>query len=459
MPDLTTSIFDIPQEITEHALVHAEPRDVASFAQTCRTARALVYDQRDQHLWRRLFLEQPYDDPRRSASFAFHSDSDSDPDSGSIDWKRALQQRVYAMRIVQKIATHPLELATALSALISVARHVPPMPEQSDESKDLIWLNNLVRENNVFGLTAPEHKWTFEEHQRIAELWTYIGWRDSVINRNGAELLDVRNQARTFVYDMRKYARENSWGPFISDKSGSINWTHIEAVITVIYCNLMDLNDLWPDTRPPARLDAIRAYSAPKSHQRDPRDWAGVEGAWRRYVCFMDYRDLFTFNYSANAYDPVFFEDDEFQEATRLIELNLTITRIGEKKSAAGSVSRMSTFSPDSSPSTSSPVGSPSSDSSHAGSSAMNISKQFPIIYFVGRSRGGNGNESKVRGSVRMTPDGHIRWRFASIYDGHSQWSSEGIQIGGVCSAAGVVGTWTGAHHEEGSSSIDVSMC
>ncbi|KAL5518707.1 hypothetical protein ACEPAH_390 [Sanghuangporus vaninii] len=411
MQDLTTSIFDIPQEITEHALVHAEPRDVASFAQTCRTARALVYDQRDQHLWRRLFLEQPYDDPRRSATTAFHSDSDSEP----IDWKRALQQRVYAMRIVQKIVTHPPELATALSALISVARHAPPMPEQSDESKDLIWLNNLIRENNVFGLTAPEHKWTFEEHQRIAELWTYIGWRDSVTNRNGAELLDVRNQARTFVYDMRKYARENSWGPFIPDKSGSINWTHIEAVITVIYCNLMDLNDLWPDTRPPARLDAIRAYSAPKSHQRDPRDWAGVEGAWRRYVCFMDYR-------------------------------------IGEKKSAAGSVSRMSTISPDSSPSTSSPVGSPSSDSSHAGSSATNISKQFPVIYFVGRSRGGNGNESKVRGSVRMSPDGHIRWRFvsASIYDGHSQWSSEGIQIGGVCSAAGVVGTWTGAHHEEG---------
>ncbi|KAL5495529.1 hypothetical protein ACEPAI_992 [Sanghuangporus weigelae] len=436
MSDLTTSIFDIPQEITEHALVHAEPRDVASFAQTCRTARALVYDQRDQHLWRRLFLEQPYDDPRRSAAIAFHSDSDSD--SGSIDWKRALQQRVYAMRIVQKIANHPTDLATALSALISVARHAPPMPEQPDESKDLIWLNNLVRENNVFGLTAPEHKWSFEEHQRIAELWTYIGWRDSVINRNGAELLDVRNQARTFVYDMRKYARENSWGPFIPDKSGSINWTHIEAVITVIYCNLMDLNDLWPDTRPPARLDAVRAYSSPKSHQRDPRDWAGVEGAWRRYVCFMDYRDLFTVfryvcQYSANAYDPAFFEDDEFQEATRLIELNLTITGIGEKKSAAGSVSRMSTFSPDSSPSAPSP--------------------QFPVIFFVGRSRGGNGNESKVRGSVRMTPDGHIRWRFtpkASIYDGHSQWSSEGIQIGGVCSAAGVVGTWTGAHHEEG---------
>lgn len=28
--------------------------------------------------------------------------------------------------------------------------------------------------------------------------------------------------------------------------------------------------------------------------------------------------------------------------------------------------------------------------------------------------------------------------------------SSEGVQIGGVCSAAGVVGAWSGAHHEQG---------
>lgn len=42
-----------------------------------------------------------------------------------------------------------------------------------------------------------------------------------------------------------------------------------------------------------------------------------------------------------------------------------------------------------------------------------------------------------------------------------SVFSSEGIQIGGVCSAAGVVGTWTGAHHEEGSFSKQnfVSIC
>lgn len=285
----STSILNIPQELTEHALVHADPCDVASFAQTCRTARALVYEQRDQHLWRRLFLEQPYDDPRRP------SDTDArfsiDGELGSIDWKKALQQRVYAMRIIQKIGLHPPELAAALSTLISVARGAPPMLQRPDESKDLIWLNGLARENNVFGLaTSSEHPWAFEELQCTSELWALIGWRDSVLNRAGADILDARNIARAFVYDMRNYARENCWGPFIPDRSGYVNWKHIEEIVIVIYSNLMDLGGLWPDTRPPARLDAIRAYSAPNSHTRDPRDWAGVEGTWRRYVCFMDYR-------------------------------------------------------------------------------------------------------------------------------------------------------------------------
>ena len=36
-------------------------------------------------------------------------------------------------------------------------------------------------------------------------------------------------------------------------------------------------------------------------------------------------------------------------------------------------------------------------------------------------------------------------------------YSSEGIQIGNVCSAAGVVGSWTGATHDDGTSIIELS--
>lgn len=279
-------ILQIPPEITEHTLVLSHPRDVASFAQTCRSARALVYEARDQHLWRRLFLEQPFDDPRRTlVSY------DVGNEVLEVDWKKELQRRVFAMRVIQKISTHPPELAGALDALVSVIKNLPPMPEKQDESNDLIWLSQLVREHNVFRDCFVTSSWTFEEQKRLLELWTYVGWRDTVRDKDALSILSERNAARAFAYDMRNYSQETLWGPFLPGKKGFVNWQHIRALITVVFCNLHDLGMLWQDTRPPANLDALRPYSAPRCHDaRNPRDWAGVEGTWRRYVCFMDYR-------------------------------------------------------------------------------------------------------------------------------------------------------------------------
>jgi hypothetical protein len=46
------------------------------------------------------------------------------------------------------------------------------------------------------------------------------------------------------------------------------------------------------------------------------------------------------------------------------------------------------------------------------------------------------------KGSVRLTPEGEVRWTSVSIFHGQERWRSEGIQVGGVRSARGVVGTW-----------------
>ena len=278
-------ILQIPSEITEHALVLSHPRDVASFAQTCRSARALVYEARDQHLWRRLFLEQPYDDPRHPRFTLDGFDHTSE-----VDWKKLLQKRVYAMRVIQKIDSRPPELEGALDALVSVIKNLPAMPETPDSSKDLAWLSQLVREHNVFRDSSVTSSWSAGEQQRLAELWTYIGWRDTVRDKDARVLTSERNVARAFTYDMRNYSEETLWGPFLPGKKCPVNWKHIQALITVVFCNLNDLGALWHDTRPPSNLDALRPYSAPRCHNRDPRDWAGVEGTWRRYVCFMDYR-------------------------------------------------------------------------------------------------------------------------------------------------------------------------
>ena len=45
-------------------------------------------------------------------------------------------------------------------------------------------------------------------------------------------------------------------------------------------------------------------------------------------------------------------------------------------------------------------------------------------------------------GTVRLTPSGDVRWTTLSVFHGESRWRSESIQVGGLRSARGVVGTW-----------------
>lgn len=71
----------------------------------------------------------------------------------------------------------------------------------------------------------------------------------------------------------------------------------------------------------------------------------------------------------------------------------------------------------------------------------------YPVVYFVGFSRALDGAwddnaDSDLRGCVRMTPEGEVWWTTYSIFNGEERWKSEGIQVGGIRSARGVVGNW-----------------
>lgn len=60
----------------------------------------------------------------------------------------------------------------------------------------------------------------------------------------------------------------------------------------------------------------------------------------------------------------------------------------------------------------------------------------FPLI---------NGAEAKdfsSKGTVGLTKEGEVRWTSVSIFHGHERWKSEGVQVGGVRSARGVIGNW-----------------
>lgn len=275
------AFWSLPTEIVEQALALCHPRDVASFAQTCRAARSLVYNTTDQHLWRQLFLLFPFDDPRKTSQ-GFQDIQ--------FDWKTKLQYRVHAEMIARSAQSTPKDLHAALVFLLGAVRSASPvMPGYENvPSCSLAWVMDILKSTNILQLPTLTRRYT---HQTLARLRSYLALTlDKYDDEEGKSRMKLmRTWSRCRVYDLSSYNKDNDWGPFIPE-TGEVHWFHVECIMNVITFNLAD--PLWHflDAKPPCGLEATRAYSAPHATTLAPHDWAGVEGNWRRVVSFMDYR-------------------------------------------------------------------------------------------------------------------------------------------------------------------------
>ncbi|KAI0667551.1 hypothetical protein C8Q78DRAFT_1053852 [Trametes maxima] len=209
------------------------------------------------------------------------------------------------------------------------------------------------------------------------------------------------------------------------------DWAYLAAVRTVVESNLNE-SFAEEDLQGLVSLEGLRTGSAPwdatqyqlpvedgsQSEKAKAKakggddvegwDWAGVTGAWKRCVCWMDYRDLILHNLSGE------FDDPSLGEAVRVISMNL----------------RAESYSPCTVPGY----------------------EHLPTIHVEGRTSGASasGQPRRIHGTVGVIADGSVRWSLFSSVDGADvdEWVSEGVQIGGAASAMGVLGMWTGAQHE-----------
>lgn len=149
-----------------------------------------------------------------------------------------------------------------------------------------------------------------------------------------------------------------------------------------------------PWSEPFAGIAANSFVSSPLSGKLKPSprpdldalDPYGVTGSWMRIVCFLDYNDLYAFNFESSPVDPSGERQPiATREAFRLIRLQLRVTS----------------------------VEAPGPDDG----------QDLPVVHFEGISRSTfmawdpNAN-SRIRGTVRQTPGGAIRWTTFSIFHG-----------------------------------------
>ncbi|KAF8167815.1 hypothetical protein B0H34DRAFT_683143 [Crassisporium funariophilum] len=411
-------IFRVPVELNQHILSFCHPWDAASFSKCCRASYALVYNPTDQHLWRQLFLanfDPPHiiDDARRNVGLT----SRTTP----LDWKSNLTTRMKAELTLFRGPASLVDRRGALEVIVAIIEDssLAMLSNTTGPHRNLEWLRRVFQQSlilhNLFSV-SDDH-----DVQLSAKLRAYCALLidKKIDNKTFSKMLGKRDKSRAYVYDLRHYNAENLWGPFLPD--GLVNWIHIEHLVNVVSSNIRELPGIWCLTRPPTCLDTRRPFSTVTSSMKS-NDWAGVEGTWRRYVCSMDYRDLYAFNFTDLAdgpRHPRFFKDPRFREATRLLEMKLHIIPAQQMRFHRSVDLR------------------------------TNKSSTHAPLCFTGVSKGVNGNEATLEGLVTMGKDGTARWRFIIIYADHPQWSGNGVQIGGIGNAMGVVGIWTTIHHDQ----------
>ncbi|KAI4638562.1 hypothetical protein J4E93_009862 [Alternaria ventricosa] len=266
-----------------------------------------------------------------------------------------------------------------------------------------------------------------ESRQLSARLHSLFGFPPSNAGRRD---LSTNPYARSRVYDLRNYTDNNEWGPFRDDGTMRVDWEMIESIMIVIgynscYCTHTVSNKL----RPPwfAPLDGVipeddyqmghsRNYTALVQQpdiSLNMKDPYGVEGIWSRIVCFLDYNDLYHYNFSTEAMKVPSDEPRDAlntDEAIRHIIMDLRITDV----TAPGPFDN----------------------------------SKLPIVHFRGKSKSVDAHwdpnaNSGIRGTVSLTPEGEVRWQTISVFQGgEERWRSDGIQVGGLRCPRGVVGTW-----------------
>jgi len=149
--------------------------------------------------------------------------------------------------------------------------------------------------------------------------------------------------ARSRVYDLRRYTDYNFWGPFLDDGSGGIDWEKLQAIMVVLGYNLHLLHErtdgefslVWDKPFAGLASDSLisRTLDFPMPKQPkldlDLEDPYGVTGTWMRVVCFLDYNNLYQFNFDSEDVGPG--QDREpicTEEAVRLIFLKLVVSKI-----------------------------------------------------------------------------------------------------------------------------------
>lgn len=153
----------------------------------------------------------------------------------------------------------------------------------------------------------------------------------------------VHPYARSSVYDLRQHTDHTLWGPFLNDGLQTVDWEKLEAIMVILDHNIKlsadnhhicDGMKVLQD-KPFVGATPKSFVSPPSSIPMEPsvplemQDPYNVTGTWMRVVCFLDYTELYEFNFDGQPIpDNQPRQPIDTDEAIRLITMKVRVTKI-----------------------------------------------------------------------------------------------------------------------------------
>ncbi|CAG7560205.1 unnamed protein product [Fusarium equiseti] len=434
VPPSGQPILQLPTEILHHILQWVEPADLMRLPRVCSAFKSITNSNK---LYRDVYLNQL-----------------DEPTDSKLDYEKEIRDLVKLERICtsEEVYTQKSQLDFVHDTVIRLLKNASPSSDDTTTfsqtqapSRNAARLQGLFSKNetvetflqgsslfnrlrddarqvNRDGTSAPTS--TDNAHRALQQKSAHLHCLYSKPILNVGRLRSTRTYpfACSKVYDLRQYTERTGWGPFMNDGSFNVDWEKVEAILIVLGHNIGSrrlvariFGEVWDSPFSGSFANSFMAPPPRDITSLEARDPYGVTGTWYRIrfqiVCFLDYSDFFAFNFG----DRDLIAPDaprhtlDVGEATRLIMMRIHVTSIEEPGPEDG--------------------------------------KDLPVVHFQGVSRSlddsfDNNANSDIRGTARLTKEGEVRWTTFSVFHGIERWRSEGIQIGGVRSARGVVGNW-----------------
>ena len=154
----------------------------------------------------------------------------------------------------------------------------------------------------------------------------------------------IHPYARARVYDLRQHTEDGTfWGPFLDDGLQTADWEKLEAIMIILDYNLRRSTEVhrqyegmlelqekpWVGATPNSFISPQQSVPMEPTLPLEAQDPYNITGTWMRVVCFLDYTDLYEFNFAGDQPKPDRpREPINTEEATRLITMKLQATKI-----------------------------------------------------------------------------------------------------------------------------------